>query len=169
VHRPAVDDPDQQVGSGPTCTSRAHDSENHRKAVRGDARRKSPLTRDFVGIANGGRARRSALRSFDTAEVTGSIPVAPTQRILLVIGGFFNARRDYCHLAATTGDQSAIAQDCPKYARPADTLRTPAAANTNLTVSHSWAVWLTRQVHAQMAGCSRSVQMEGPAGESTPL
>jgi hypothetical protein len=79
-----------RLAAGPACTSRSHDSDNHRKTMRGDARQKGPLTRGLVGIATYSRARRNALGCFDTAEVTGSIPVAPTTETPPYGWGFFN-------------------------------------------------------------------------------
>jgi hypothetical protein len=42
-----------------------------------------------------------------------------------ISGGFFNARKGFCQPTANIGNQSAIAQDRPKYAFPAGTPRAP--------------------------------------------
>ena len=65
-----------------------------------------------------------------------SIPVAPTSQDPRGPGDSMFAGASVTRWSPS-GDQSAIGPDCPKYACPADTPPTPAAANRRLTVYHS--------------------------------
>jgi hypothetical protein len=107
------------------CTPRAHDDENQREPVQGRERRERALSRGLCSILPN---QRGALRRpqkpshgrghwFDPSSAHRGIP--------LQIGGFFNARRGFCHQVVTARrsvcDSSGLPQIRLSCGHPTDT------------------------------------------------